>query len=328
MLGDRTATHRELSVALGSLSDVELAGLVAGGSVAHVGVGGGSTIVDVGGVSVFVKRVPLTDVELARPGDTSNLFGVPSYCQYGVVSPGFNAWRELVANQLVTEHVLAGATAVFPLLHHWRVLPGRPPVADEHVDVDAVVARLGGHPAVRARLDALATASHSLVLCFEYLPHALPEWVDDDPVGKADALARQMFDAVEALARLRLLHMDAHFGNMRGDGERVCLTDFGLVTSTRFALSHEERRFVQRNATHDAGYAAMRLVNWLVTRVCGVTELVARNDFVVRCARGDVPADAPSNVATLLARHAPAAATMNAFYWRLFDGDIHADYPG
>jgi hypothetical protein len=31
--------------------------------------------------------------------------------------------------------------------------------------------------------------------------------------------------------------------------------------------------------------------------------------------------------AAILARHAPAAAKMNAFYWRLFDGDLHAHYP-
>jgi hypothetical protein len=33
-------------------------------------------------------------------------------------------------------------------------------------------------------------------------------------------------------------------------------------------------------------------------------------------------------VAAILTRHAPAAATINAFYRRLFDGEIHAEYPG
>jgi hypothetical protein len=32
-------------------------------------------------------------------------------------------------------------------------------------------------------------------------------------------------------------------------------------------------------------------------------------------------------VAAILSRHAPAAAKMNAFYWSLFDGDLHAEYP-
>lgn len=33
-------------------------------------------------------------------------------------------------------------------------------------------------------------------------------------------------------------------------------------------------------------------------------------------------------VAAVLTRHSPAAARMNAFYWRLFGGDMHAENPG
>jgi hypothetical protein len=54
----------------------------------------------------------------------------------------------------------------------------------------------------------------------------------------------------------------------RTDGERVYLTDSGPATSPHFDLSAAERDFAARHATHDAGYAAMRLVNWLVTDVC------------------------------------------------------------
>jgi hypothetical protein len=119
----------------------------------------------------------------------------------------------------------------------------------------------------------------------------------------------------------------------RTDGERIYLTDFGLVTSPRFDLSAAEHDFAPRNTTHDAGYAAMRLVNWLVTEVCGVAlpasgGPTARNDYVLRCAAGHIPADVPPAVAAILTRHAPAAAKMNGFYWRLFGGDVHADYPG
>jgi hypothetical protein len=76
----------------------------------------------------------------------------------------------------------------------------------------------------------------------------------------------------------------------------------------------------------------MRLVNWLVTAVCGVPwsetgAPVARNEYVRRCAAGEVPDDVPARVTGILTRHAPAAARMNDFVWRLFDGDIHARYP-
>lgn len=326
----RRARHRWLSALLTARGDGELASLVAAGQANGVGVGGASTILRVDGEPVFAKRIPLTDSELARPQATANLFDLPLHCQYGIGSPGFTAWRELAANQTVTAGVLAGETESFPLLYHWRVLPGRPPVADEHADVDAVVAAFGGSPAVRARLDALATASRSLVLFFEHIPQSLRGWLRDDPAGKAGVVEQELARIVGFLRDRELLHMDGHFDNMRTDGERIYLTDFGLATSPRFDLSAAEREFARRHVTHDAGYAAMRLVNWLVTAVCGVAaggDPLARNEYVHRCAAGHVPEDVPPTVAEILGRHAPAAARMNGFYWRLFGGDVHAEYP-
>ena len=125
--------------------------------------------------------------------------------------------------------------------------------------------------------------------------------------------------------------MDGHFANMRADGNRIYLVDFGLATSPKFELSSAERDYVARHLDHDGDYAAMQLVNWLVITVCGVPVPasggpVARNAYVRRCASGDIPQDVPASVAGILRRHAPAAARMNDFHWRLYDGDIHAQY--
>ncbi|MEJ7689791.1 MAG: hypothetical protein WKF76_04815 [Nocardioidaceae bacterium] len=40
--------------------------------------------------------------------------------------------------------------------------------------------------------------------------------------------------------------MDGHFGNMRTDGKRIYLSDFGLATSPRFDLSAAEHDFAQQ----------------------------------------------------------------------------------
>lgn len=336
MVTERLVRHQRVSTTLLTLDMEGLASLVSSAPTGAVSVGGGSSVLEVDGVPVFVKRIPITDLELAHPRSTANLFDVPTLCQYGMFrlpGPGFSAWRELDANLVVTGGVLAGETESFPLLHHWRVLPGRPPVACEHQDVDAVVAQFGGAPGVRARLEALAGATFSLVLFSEYVPQALADWLTD-PLGWAEPFEQQLFDVVAFLRSRELLHMDGHFANMRADDDRVHLVDFGLATSPRFDLSPAERDFAARHVDHDADYAAMRLVNWLITAVCGVPtptsagpELEARNKFVRRCADGDIPRDVPAAVATLLARHAPAAARMNDFCSRLFDGDIHAQFP-
>jgi hypothetical protein len=327
---DRRAVYDTAATHLASRSDSELTALVDAGSAGAVGVGGASVTLTVEGVPVFAKRIPLTDRELNRPQSTANLFDLPVYCQYGVVGPGFGGWRELAANTIVTDAVLVGEALAFPLLYHWRVLPGRPPIADEHADIDAVVAKMDGSLAVRTRLRALAAAPASLVLFFEHLPRPLLGWLREDPVGRAELVERQLSEIVAFLRDHELLHMDGHFGNMLTDGEQIYLADFGLATSPHFELSSAERDFALRNAAHDAGYASMQLVNALVTAVCRPegSGTVARNEYVRRCAAGDVPDSVPPVVAGILRRQAPAAATMNAFYWRLFGGEVRTQFPG
>lgn len=328
MTAVRAALHQRVSASLESRSDVELAALVGTGQVISVGVGGGSALTDIDSVPVFTKRIPLTDREVANSGSTTNQFDLPMFCQYGIGGPSFNAWRELTANIIVTDAVLAGETQSFPILYHWRVLPGRSPVAAEHADIDAVVNAQGGSAAVRSRLEALAAATCSLVLFCEYIPHPITDWLQKNPADKAVSVERQLFEIVTFLRDRELLHMDGHFGNIRTDMERIYLSDFGLVTSPQFDLSPAERDFTAQHVRHDAGYAAMRLVNWLVTDVCGVHNggPVAHNEYVGQCAAGRIPDDVPPTVTAILTRHAPAAAKMNAFYGRLFHGDLQAEY--
>lgn len=317
---------------MASRSDRELAELMGTGRVTNLGVGGESGIAEIDGVAVFTKRIPLSDLEIANMGSTANLFELPMFCQYGMGGPGFNAWRELAANVTVTDAALAGETQSFPMLYHWRVLPGRSPIAAEHADVDTVVAAYDGCPAVRTRLEALAAATCSLVLFCEYIPHPMTDWLSEDPASRAVSVERQLSEIVAFLRDRELLHMDGHFGNMRTDLDRIYLSDFGLVTSPQFQLSAAERDFVELHVTHDAGYAAMQLVSWLATDVCGIPALpstggMSAREYVVECASGRIPDDVPPAVAAILRRHAPAAAKMSAFYWSLFDGDFQAKYP-
>lgn len=271
-------------------SDEELGALLAGGEALGSSAGGGAVLLDVEGVRVFAKRVPLTRRELARPFSTANLFELPVVCQYGIGSPGFNAGRELAANRLVT------GAAGFPRLHHFRALPGRAPVTAEFLDVDAACARLGGSPQVRARFTELAEADHSLVLFFEHIPFALRERLTPDLLPEVE---RQLVAALAVLRSVGLLHLDIHFGNIRTDGERVYLVDFGLATSPRFELDDDEREFVRRHAGHDAELVALHLVNHIEKAV---------------------PDPSPA-VAEMLGRLGPAAAEWNDFYGRLMAGE-------
>jgi hypothetical protein len=337
----RLIRYGDVSTALALLSDRRLGQLVDNAAVTGSGIGGTSALLDIGGVPVFVKRIPLTDLE-RRPENvrsTANVFGLPVFCQYGVGGPGFGAWRELAANTLTTNWVLGRRTEAFPLMYHWRVLPGAVPVADEHADIESVVAYWGGSRPVRARLDALTRVSASVVLFVEYVPRNLRDWLaeqlaaGEDAVTSACAMLERCLPAdVGFMNTNGLLHFDAHFRNILTDGQRLYFADLGLATSPRFDLSAEESDFVARNASHDPCYAVMELVNWLVTNVAGVAVAdaggpVDRNEYVRRCAAGAEPDHVPVAVAAIIRRYAPVAVAMNDFYWDLFGESRATPYP-
>jgi hypothetical protein len=152
------------------LDDRLLGELVETAEPAGSGIGGSAAVLEIGGNPVFAKRIPLTELE-TRPENrrsTANLFGLPVFYQYGVGSAGFGAWRELAAHLMTTHWVLANRCAGFPVLYHWRILPGAPPIPDEHANLDGIVEYWHGSPAVRARINALSRASASLVLFLEH----------------------------------------------------------------------------------------------------------------------------------------------------------------
>lgn len=125
----RLAGYGTVATQLSLLSDHRLQEVVASAVPLGSGIGGRSAELDVDGVRVFVKRVPLTDTEL-RPEhvrSTANVFGLPLFYQYGAGSAGFGAWRELAVHTMTTHWVLGNAYAGFPLMYHWRVLPDSPP---------------------------------------------------------------------------------------------------------------------------------------------------------------------------------------------------------
>ncbi|WP_246363501.1 protein kinase family protein [Nonomuraea rhodomycinica] len=334
MMDARLATHGHVSRTMARYDDRRLARLLERQAVPlGTGIGGTSARLEVDGTSVFVKRVPLTEPELRHPHSTADLFGLPPFCQYGIGSPRFGAWRELAAHTMTTEWVLKGRFGGFPLLYHWRVLPEAepaPPYTDP-ADVDQAVTFWEGAPGVRRRLEALAQAPASLTLFLEYIPRNLNQWLQERVrAGDADracALADQgVRAAVSFLNTGGLLHFDAHFDNILTDGRRVYLTDFGQATSTRFELSPAEQLFYHRHLTFDRTYTLTYLVNWLAGAFHGA-DWPGRRVLVRGWAAGERPAGVPGEVAALLSRHSPLATVLNDFYHALQRESRTTPYP-
>ncbi|KOG39888.1 hypothetical protein AQJ84_07655 [Streptomyces resistomycificus] len=319
----RLARHTAVATALDLLSDQEVAGLVAAGTPGGSGIGGRSSLVEVEGVQVFVKRVRLTDIE-RRPEhvrSTANPHGLPTFLHYGLgdpPGPGFGAWRELALHTTTTDWVLSGEFRGFPLLHHWRILPDRRrPLPEELGDVERAVAYWGGTPRARERVEALRTATADIALFLEYLPTTLHDWLrtqlrTGDPEAACRLVERGLEEIVSFLEGHDVVHFDAHFGNILTDGRRLHLTDHGLALCSRFRLTPHERAFFDAHRHYDRAYTRMYLVIWLVTELYGYRG-AEREAFVRACAEGERPRHIPEAAAALITRYARQAAVMDEF---------------
>lgn len=331
----RLAAHGAVSTALALLGDGELCRLLDTATPAGAGIGGTSAVLEVAGVPVFVKRVPLTDLE-RRPenvGSTADVFGLPLSCHYGIGGPGFGAWRELAAQTMTSDWALAGRYEGFPLLYHWRVLPHRAPLPDELADVEATVAFWGGGTPVRRRVEGLRDASACIALFLEHFPDNVFQWLrrrlraGGDSADQACAMVDRDLSAGIGFMNARgLLHFDAHFHNLLTDGERLYFADYGLAISSGFALSQGEAEFFRRHQDYDRRFTAMYMAQWLVAELFG-TDREERRARLDAYAAGRAPHAVPPAAAAILARDAPTALAMTDFFDALQHRTRDVTYP-
>jgi hypothetical protein len=315
----RLDRHRAVAATLAGLGDDELTARLDGGTPLRAGIGGRTTRLDVGGVPVFVKRIPLTDLE-RRPehtGSTANVFGLPACYQYGVGSTGFGAWRELATHHTTTGWVRTGVSPRFPLLHHWRVLPSSPHPLSGFGDWD-------GDPAVARRIAAISAATAGVVLFLEHLPWTLHDWLNErfeaGDGERATAFADRELQAATAVLRVYgVVHFDAHPGNVLTDGHRLYLADFGLALDRAFALTPAEAAFLELHRDWDRWDTERYLVNWLCRRLAPGADRAT----LIRAGGPGLPRFARA----LITRYGPAVLLLNDFYDRLVVGPKTTPYP-
>ncbi|WP_242044517.1 hypothetical protein [Anabaena azotica] len=121
----RRKTYFRLSSQIARLDNAQLLSLFAAsdlGTSNSSSWGRNHTIV-LGESQVFVKRIPVTDIEYNNLFSTKNLYDLPTYFNYGVGSVGLGVFRELVTHIKTTNWVLEGAIATFPVMYHYRFIP-------------------------------------------------------------------------------------------------------------------------------------------------------------------------------------------------------------
>jgi hypothetical protein len=331
----RLAGYSAVSAHLALLSDDQVGRLVEKAVPLAPGIGGATFLLDLDGTRIFVKKIPLSDLERRQENlrSTANIFRLPVFYQYGLGSAGFGTWRELAVHIMTTNWVLARQCVGFPLMYHWRILPGpppRPPSAAEHAATERSVAYWEGCREVRERLLAIARSSASVVVFLEHFPETLHEWLSGqisrggEEANSACIMVDRNLQATTSFMNSRgLLHFDAHFNNILTDGQRLYFADFGLAMHSRFDLSGVEARFFASHRSYDRSYTVTHLFSWLKT----AQEPETGNDPLAReyAGSGD-PACLPAAADAIIERYKPVADIVSDFYRRL-QKDKLTSYP-
>ena len=334
---ERLETFAHAATTLACCSDVKLERMLQEATKLHTGIGGSSALIHLDELEIFVKKIPLTDLERLPENvmSTANLFDLPPYYQYGIGSAGFNAWRELVAHIMTNNWVLSEATGNFPMLYHWRILPNAPaePMNETKlIDLETQVAFWGGASSIRKRLEALHSSSACIVLFLEYFPTTLYRWLGSqlsEGGAKAELVVSFLDEELRQLCRFTssrgFVHFDNHFNNILTGG-RIALSDFGLALSQDFDLNESELEFLKTHRTYDRCSTIINLLHLVIQTVFGSGDWVKH---LQDCVSGDISkieALGPS-VADTVKRYAPIAQTMAAFH-RELRGTIHnTPYP-
>jgi len=229
---------------------------------------GSHTTIKVAGTRVFVKRIPMTELEHADMFSTRNLYDLPTYYNYGVGSAGFGAFRELVTHIKTTNWVLEGSIDNFPLLYHYRIAPrpGRRPRTSKagREQHEGYVRYWNSNENIGEYMIAREKAKYEVVLFLEHFPHVLDRWLGRRP-ETFGSMTSELMDVFTFLRENGVIHFDAHLWNVVTDGKRPYLTDFGLVLDRGFDLSADERAFYRRNTHYDPGLYLCCL-GWVLAR--------------------------------------------------------------
>lgn len=160
-MSERLKAHYQLNTELSLLSDQRLKDVLNRSTLK--GGWGQNGAVTIGDSTVFVKVIPVTDLELKNAYSTGNLYRIPEWYNYGVGSAGFGAFRELATHKKTTNWVCSGEFKAFPLLHHHRILRADHP-APGIPDLKRYVAYWNGSKSIERYMNDRASAKHQLVL--------------------------------------------------------------------------------------------------------------------------------------------------------------------
>ncbi len=321
LYNNRIKNYFNISSKLACFSNSKLFNILNQSKPMHVGIGGQSVLTLIDDLPVFVKKIPLTDLERRSENrmSTANLFDLPLCYQYGIGSTGFGAWRELAAHIITTNWVISKECPSFPLLFHWRILSDNSPIAinsEQLQNLEQDVQYWENSGSIRKRLESIHNASKHILLFLEYIPNTLHQWIgaqlknENHVIESAISFVDEnLKNATDFMRAHGLIHFDAHFANILTDGNFIYLSDFGLALSSQFELTQIEIEFFNKHQIYDRSSVLINFLYTVITHTFGEKDWIIQLTECLKYEKTWIP-----YLESLVKCYAPVAFTMNEFY--------------
>lgn len=335
ILANRIKKYNNLSKKLYELSNAQLFVFLEKAENLHTGIGGKSVLLELDDSKIFVKQIPLTDIESITENieSTANLFALPFQYHIGVGSTGFGVWRELFVHNMATQWVISKECPNFPIMYHWRILPtsqAKPMNAEQLESLERDVQYWDNDPAVRKRLEAIYNASAHVYLFLEYVPQTLFKWLENKLAVGGDTAAtaitfvdNQLRETNKFINDHGLLHFDAHFENILADEDNLYFSDFGLSLCSKFEMSKDEITLFDQYKSYDQCSSITNFLHCIISCLYGKDAWELKlSDYINGNLKNLEPA-----IEHIVKRYAEIGLTMDEFFQKMQKISKSTPYP-
>ena len=218
---NRINNYNKLNVQLNYISDDEIIKII--GKTKKSGFSANTTI-EIDKIKIFVKSIILTELEYKNKYNTSNLFNLPLYYNYGIGSYGINCWREVLMHIKTTNYVLNGECENFPLLYHYRIIETKP------TKLKFDFKYWNSNNNIKNYIDAKSKSKYKILLFIEYFPKVVNEWLLENK-NNIHSFYKQSLNIINFLNLKNIIHFDTHNRNFVVDSNNtIYLTYYGIYS--------------------------------------------------------------------------------------------------
>ena len=207
---------------------------------------------------IFIKAIPLSKLFYDNPFDTSNLYDIPAYYNFGFGSACINPYRELLLHIKTTNYILSNKCDFFPLLYHYRII-----YDDNNKNIESgldLLDRWDNNENIEIYLKDRIKSKHKIVLFLEYIPYVAYEYLENN-YNFISNFYEQSNKIIKFCNKNGILHNDAHLGNFIIDeNKKVYLTDFGLSLDEEFKLDKYKKKFMKYNYKLDIYFIKKNII--------------------------------------------------------------------